>query len=254
MPIHTYIQAQLKANKKMLAILLDPDDYGNVELLKQTLTAINVSCVSVVLVGGSVLTTDVNFNEFVRNVKQQCNKPVLLFPGGGEQVSSHADGILLLSLVSGRNPKYLIEEHVNNALALKRSKLEILPTGYILIDAGHATSVSTVTQTQPIPAHNIALASATALAATQLGMQHIYLEAGSGATNAVHNTLISAVKNELQPQHTLWVGGGISTANKALQAIDAGANIVVVGNTVVNNTAFIYELSTIFTQLNSTQQ
>ncbi|MBC7411624.1 MAG: geranylgeranylglyceryl phosphate synthase family protein [Bacteroidia bacterium] len=254
MPIHTYIQEHIKANKKMLAILLDPDDYGNVELLVETLTAINTSCVSIVLIGGSVLTTNINFNEFVRSVRQLCNKPILLFPGGGEQVSPHAHGILLLSLVSGRNPKYLIEEHVNNAIALKQSKLEILPTGYILIDAGNATSVSIVTQTQPIPVNNIALASATALAATQLGMQHIYLEAGSGATNAVHSAVINAVKNELQPQHTLWVGGGITTANKALQAIEAGANVVVVGNAVVNNTAFIYELSTIFTQLNFMQQ
>jgi phosphoglycerol geranylgeranyltransferase len=246
MRIHNYIQQQLATNTKMLAILIDPDDYTNEALLRITLKTINDSNTSFVLIGGSVLLTNTNFDTFVRTVQSMCAKPVILFPGDGKQINKHADALLLLSLVSGRNPQYLIGEHVQSAIALKESKLELLPTGYILVDAGHATSVSTVTSTNPIAANDIKLVVATALAATQLGMTHIYLEAGSGAQNSVNTTVITAVKNELQPQHALWVGGGINNPLKAKQSLDAGANIIVVGNAVVNNHNLILELSPLF--------
>jgi phosphoglycerol geranylgeranyltransferase len=250
MNISNYIEAHKTANKKMLALLLDPDDYASDALLSTTLFTINKSAVNFILIGGSVLTTDVNFNEFVQKVKSLSAKPIVLFPGNGEQLSKHADAILLLSLVSGRDAKYLIEEHVNYAFALKASKLEILPTGYILIDAGHTTSVTSVTNTTPIAAANTALASATALAATQLGMPHIYLEAGSGANNAVNIDVIKNVANELKASDTLWVGGGITLPSKALQAWKSGANVVVVGNAAVNNVTLIEELSTVLLNLN----
>ncbi len=246
MAIHTYIQQQIATNKPMLALLLDPDDYTTPTLLSTTIHAINNSNTSFILIGGSVLTQPINFDEFVGRIQSITSKPVILFPGNGGQISARANAVLLLSLVSGRNAQYLIGEHVNNATALQQSGLEILPTGYILIDAGHATSVSTVTNTTPIPANNMALAANTALAATQLGMNNIYLEAGSGANNTVNAPLITAVKNTISTTTTLWVGGGINNTTKAMQAIEAGANIIVVGNAIVNNTRLITELSNIF--------
>jgi putative glycerol-1-phosphate prenyltransferase len=164
----------------------------------------------------------------VRYLKAHTQIPVILFPGGNHHIEPEADALLLLSLVSGRNPEFLIGQHVVAAPLLKRSGLELLSTGYILIDGGAPTTVSYVSNTQPIPADKAGIAASTALAAEQLGHKIIYLDAGSGAKNAVPPRLINAVRKEVTAP--LIVGGGIRTPEAARAAWQAGADIVVVGN------------------------
>jgi putative glycerol-1-phosphate prenyltransferase len=164
----------------------------------------------------------------VHFLKANSDIPVVLFPGGNHHIEPAADALLLLSLVSGRNPEFLIGQHVVAAPLLKRSGLELLSTGYILIDGGAPTTVSYVSNTQPIPADKAGIAASTALAAEQLGHKLIYLDGGSGAKTPVPPRRIAAVRREVAAP--LIVGGGIRTAEAAAAAWQAGADIVVVGN------------------------
>ena len=163
----------------------------------------------------------------VSTLKKQSNIPVILFPGSPAQVTPLADGILLLSLISGRNADLLIGQHVQAAATLKTSGLQILPTGYVLIDGGAPTTVSYISNTLPIPANKPEIAAVTALAGEQLGLKLIYLEAGSGAENPVPQEMIKAVSKQIDVP--LIVGGGIRNGEAAYQACQAGADIIVIG-------------------------
>ncbi|HRW63613.1 MAG TPA: geranylgeranylglyceryl/heptaprenylglyceryl phosphate synthase [Bacteroidales bacterium] len=225
--ISEFIQEHVNQKKKLFALLIDPD-FHTYKTLSALIKKCNKSKVDLILVGGSLVNK--NTDETIENIKQHTKIPVLLFPGSILQVSSKADGILLLSLISGRNPELLIGNHVTAAHFLKQSKLEVLPTGYILIDGGNRTSVEYMSNTQPIPADKTDIATATALAGEMLGLKYIYLEAGSGAKYGVNTKMIKAIKENIQIP--VFVGGGIKTKEDIKKALEAGADIIVVGSAI----------------------
>lgn len=224
-------------NTKHIALLLDPDK-KRLGDLKSVLDLANKSSVSFILVGGSLVNTDVD--EFIRSIKLYSDLPVILFPGSALQFSSNADAILLLSLISGRNPEFLIGNHVQVAYRLKQSGIEIIPTGYLLIESGGSSSVQYMSNTLPIPSNKFEIAAATALAGEQLGLKMIYLEAGSGAKNHVPLELIKLVKKEISIP--LIVGGGLRTVNQINEVFAAGANVVVLGNGIENNPELLKQI------------
>ena len=227
----TVYQSIFEAKHKQIAVLVDPDKHTE-ESLQKLCNNINQSNVDFILVGGSLLLKN-NFDSTIEYLKHHTKLPVIIFPGSNFQVSDKADAILFLSLVSGRNPEYLIGQQVTAAPLIKASNIEVIPTAYLLIDGGRISSTSYITQTVPIPNDKPDIAVATALAAEMLGMKLIYLEAGSGAKNTVSQELIKAVKAAVKIP--VIVGGGIRTANSAKEIFDAGADIIVVGNALESN-------------------
>ena len=195
--------------------------------------------IGLMLVGGSFLYRQ-NLHACLTAL-QSAKKPLIIFPGSNAQIDSAADGILLLSLISGRNPDLLIGQHVQSAMSLKMSGLSIYPTGYVLIDGGKPTTVSYISNTQPIPKDKPGLAAATALAGEQLGMKIIYLDAGSGAKEPVPIEMIASIRSIGLP---LIVGGGIRTIDGIRSAHEAGANVVVIGNKLEEDVDFLLDLST----------
>jgi putative glycerol-1-phosphate prenyltransferase len=221
-------------NEKLLAILLDPDKiiWKNIDAL---LEKINQSPATHIFVGGSLVLTQ-KIDDLILKLKQNCNLPVILFPGNPSQISSHADGILFLSLISGRNPDYLIEHQVNAVPFLKQTKLEIIPTGYILIEGGNETAVSRVSKTKPLARTNHEYILQTAQAGEMLGHKLIYLEAGSGADYAISKKIIELVSQNIAIP--LIVGGGITDFREIQKAHDAGADLVVIGTAFENDFNF----------------
>lgn len=219
-----------KIVKGGLAILLDPDKESQVNVDAIVVHGQHAGA-SLFLVGGSLVTKPLD--EFVINLRAKTSLPVVLFPGSAMQFTPNADGILFLSLISGRNPDFLIGHHVAIAPMLKQSGVEVVPTGYILIDGGSPTSVQYMSQTMPVPANKTDIAVATAIAGELLGLKAIYLEAGSGAKNTVPTKLIEAVRKAISLP--LIVGGGIRTKQQYIDALNAGANLVVVGNGFEDN-------------------
>jgi phosphoglycerol geranylgeranyltransferase len=222
---------------KGLFILIDPDE-GDEKLWQSWIPNIQESTIDGLLIGGSFLTSS-RFHRCVEIFKAS-KKPIILFPGSNAQLDKRADAILLLSLISGRNPDLLIGQHVQSSFALKESGIGIIPTGYILIDGGKPTTVSYISNTTPIPSDKPSLAAATALAGEQLGMKCIYLDAGSGALHPVSQDIISATRSQLQIP--LIVGGGMRKVSDVERAWNAGANWVVVGNHAIENPTFLSEL------------
>lgn len=230
-----YIISAKKSNKKLLAVLLDPD---KLELanIPTTLQKINESNVHLIFVGGSLLFSNL-FNEFVANVKENTTLPILLFPSSAIQISNKADGILFLQLISGRNPEYLISNQVIAAPLLKQSNLEVISTGYMLIESGRETTASYISNTKPIPAHKPEIAMATAMAGAYIGNKLIYLDGGSGALNPVPPQMIKMVAKNIEKP--IIVGGGLKSKKAIQEAFDAGASIVVIGTAFENdNTIF----------------
>ena len=230
---HQIIQAKSK-NNKLLAILVDPDKivWDN---LDQLLFKIKQSPATHIFIGGSLVESN-RLDELILKIKQNSSLPIVLFPGNPSQISTHADGILFLSLISGRNPDYLIEHQVKAAAILKNSNLEIIPTGYILIESGSETAVEKVSKTKPIKRNNIDLATHTAIAGEMMGNKFIYLEAGSGANNAVTLEMIKNVSQNINIP--LIVGGGIRDLQGIQNAYNAGADFVVIGTAFENNLNF----------------
>ena len=225
MNIYQDLTAHRKNNRKLLAILIDPDKIS-LKRIKKTVKKIHGTGADYILVGGSFLSTT-RFKKVVKKLKKHTPLPVIIFPGTTTQISKKADAILFLSLLSGRNPEYLIGKQVEAAPLIKKAGIESLATGYLLVENGQTTSVEYITQTKPLPRHKIDLAVATALAGELLGLQILYLEAGSGARCPVPLPMIKAVrKNTHLP---LIVGGGIKSKKEVLQAWNAGADMVVVG-------------------------
>lgn len=227
-----------KSAKPLLAVLIDPDKY-NAELIKLA----NKSKVTCFLVGGSKLETG-DIHKTIKAIKKLSDIPVILFPGDESQLSKEADGLLLLSLLSGRNPEYLIEKHIRAALLIKKMKLEYLSTAYLLINGGRTSVTQQVTQTAPLDPANSRYIISTALAAEQLGFKAVYLEAGSGAKTSVSAPLLKKIKGEITIP--LIVGGGIDSSKKIREAIEAGANMIVVGNALEKNVHLLTEMSSCF--------
>lgn len=232
--IYSEVLKAKKANTKLLAILLDPDkvDLKNIENLIQK---ISESPATHIFIGGSLVLNN-TIDEIILRLKNELTLSVVLFPGNPSQISTYADGILFLSLISGRNPDFLIEHQVKAAPILKKSNLEIISTGYILIESGNPTAVASVSKTIPLPRHNAEIAVDTALAGEFLGHKLIYLEAGSGAKLPVPLETISLVSKNLEIP--LIVGGGIKSIQEIQDAYVAGADLVVIGTAFENDINF----------------
>lgn len=215
---------------KKFALLIDPDKYS-VPALMAILYSADELKIDIILVGGSLVSDRID--SVLEIIKKNTNIPVLLFPGSLMQLSKKADAILLLSLISGRNPDYLIGNHVLAAPYLKNSGLEIIPTGYILVGEGNVSSVEYISNTRPIPSDKTDLVVATAIAGELLGNKFIYLESGSGASQPIKPELIREVKRNISVP--LIVGGGIRNPDHATAISEAGADIIVVGNAVEKN-------------------
>lgn len=234
------INSNIKKGKKMFALLIDPDKQSHNSLIKLSEKSNNCK-VDLILIGGSLLNNDID--KSIELIKSHTSIPVVLFPGSLLQISNKADAILLLSLISGRNPDLLIGNHVIASSHIKRSGLEVLPTGYILIDGGKPTSVEYISNTRPIPSDKTDIASATAIAGEMLGLQYIYLEAGSGAKSSVNIKMIREVKKNISIP--LIVGGGIRTKQDVINAAKNGADIIVVGTAVEETPSLLEELTSV---------
>jgi len=227
-----------KYNKeKMVALLIDPDNHDS-ESLDNIINISNLAHIDFILVGGSILTK--SFNDKIDNIKIKTTLPVFLFPGNILQICDHADGILLLALISGRNPEFLIGNHVVAAPFLKNSGMEVIPTGYILVETGNRTSVEYMSNTRPIPSNKPDIAVATAMAGEMLGHKLIYLEGGSGAEQIINTKLISEVRKNISIP--LMVGGGIRTSSQAHQIFRAGADIIVIGTVAEESPDMVFEI------------
>ena len=225
-------------NKKSIAVLIDPDQ--NEKDVLNTVNVCNENQVDFIFVGGSIVTQG-SLKMTLSIIKNNSKIPVYIFPGNELMIDDQADGILFLSLLSGRNPEYLIGKHVIAAPQLAASGLEIIPTAYLLIDGGRETSVSYISNTKPIPADKNNIAVATALAGKLLGMQCIYMDAGSGANNSISPEMVNGVKQSTQMP--LIVGGGIRDGETAYSLYKMGADTIVIGNGVESNPMLIKEIN-----------
>jgi phosphoglycerol geranylgeranyltransferase len=224
--------------KKKFAPLIDPDKFTLSEI-KAIAESSEKAGVDFLFYGGS-LVMETDHRKFIAVLKKYCTAPVILFPGNQLLIPDDADGLLLLSLISGRNAEMLIGKHVLAAPFLRTCSFEILPTGYMLIENGHHTAVSYMSNTEPIPAEQNDIALCTAVAGELLGLQLIYMDAGSGAENPVRPQMIKKVRQNITIP--LIIGGGICTAKQAKDAALAGADVIVVGNAIEKNPSLLSEL------------
>src|SRR5688572_18397068 len=237
--IYTDLLKAREQGSKKLAVLIDPDKMrmGGLEQLID----LSIHCkVDYFFIGGSLIVNS-QLDQCLQMIRQRCKVPLILFPGSSYQLSFHADAILFLSLVSGRNPDLLIGQHVIAAPYLKLSNLEVLPTGYMLIDGGVGTTVQYMSNTSPIPSNKSDIAACTALAAEMLGLKMIFMDAGSGATKPISAEMIAAVRGTVSLP--LIVGGGIRTAEQAKENIEAGADVIVVGNAFEHDPSLMIDIS-----------
>jgi len=231
---------------KSFAVLLDPDKLDDVTF--DIILSLSVEHhVDYFFLGGSLLSK-YNLPEIVARIKLKTNIPVILFPGGYLQVEPTADAILLLSLISGRNADFLIGQHVIAAPIIKQSKLEVLPTGYMLVDCGKQTTASYISNTTPLPYDKPSIAASTAMAGEMLGLKLMYLDGGSGAHEPIHTDMIALVKKAVSCP--VIVGGGLNTPAKAIAALEAGADIVVVGTGIEKSIALLAEVGQHVSALN----
>ena len=241
MKTHVYLSLleKKKTGKKSFAVLIDPDKVSASSLTDIVSLAIEAK-VDYLFVGGSLVISD-HLDDCIRQIRSCCSIPVLLFPGSPSQISRHADALLYLSLISGRNADLLIGQHVVSAPFVRKSGLEIIPTGYMVIDGGAATTVSYISNATPIPADKSDIAMCTAMAGEMLGMKLIYMDAGSGAKKAITEEMITAVSRQIDVP--LIVGGGIREAEKAYQNCKAGADVIVIGNAIEKDASLIREMA-----------
>lgn len=234
MNLYSKILSSIQKREKLLAILIDPEKI-DLESIKSFAEKIKQSPATHIFFGGSTYD-GTEFEAIISELKTYLNLPILLFPGNFEQISNKADGILFLSLLSGRNPEYLIEQQLKAVPILENTNLEIIPTAYLLIESGTETAVERVSKSNPIERTNFKLAMNTAKAGEFLGMKLVYLEAGSGAKQAVPLEMIQAVKQKLTIP--LIVGGGIRSKKEINDAYNAGADMVVIGTAFENDNSF----------------
>jgi len=237
--ISEFIKSKKKLGEKILAVLIDPDKAQSTHLHNLLALANDVK-VDLFFVGGSLVSRH-DMDNVMQFISANSEIPTVIFPGHYEQLNEHADALLFLSLISGRNPDLLIGQQVKSISFLRKNNIEVLSTGYILIDGGGSSSVSEVSQTLPIPANQKQLIVDTAVAGDLLGMEMIYLEAGSGARQHVNSGTVTAVANEvLKP---IIVGGGIRSAEVAVELAMSGADIIVIGNVLEKNPEIIREIA-----------
>lgn len=235
------IEAAKTEGRKLLAVLIDPDFGADEKRLEQIVQNACMAQADLIFVGGSLLTTTA-FDRCVQLVKQfSGDRPVVLFPGSPAQLSGKADAVLLLSLISGRNPELLIGHHVTAAPTIRALGLEAIPTGYMLVDGGKPTTVSYVSQTVPIPHDKPGIAAATAMAGELLGLRTIYMDTGSGAERHVSPEMVAAVRQEVELP--IIIGGGIRTGGQARALCAAGADVLVVGTAFEEDPELIFAMS-----------
>lgn len=231
------IQEKVKNKQKSLAILIDPDKFEKIKF--ENIKPEYSSKIDYIFIGGSLIITK-NTEEILIKLKEKFQRPIIMFPGNAIHVCKGLDGILFLSLISGRNPEFLIGQQVIAAPMLKNSGIEILPTGYMLIDGGTQTTANYMSHTLPIPNNKPEIAVCTAMAGEMLGLQLIFMDAGSGASQAINKEMIKAVKANINIP--LIIGGGINTTQKAKDALEAGADIIVIGNLLEENIQVLNEI------------
>lgn len=239
MNLYNKIISDKKANNKSFALLIDPDKQDLTQLLR-IINKAEKAKADFFFVGGSLLTYD-SLDTCLKTIKNNTTIPVILFPGNAMQVNDKADGILFLSLISGRNAEMLIGKQVITAPILKQSSLEVLSTGYILVDSGKPTTASYMSNTTPIPADKETVSACTAMAGEMLGLKLIFMDGGSGAKTPISSKMIATVRKSIDAP--LIVGGGINSGEKALANCKAGADIIVVGNAIEKNEDLISEIS-----------
>jgi putative glycerol-1-phosphate prenyltransferase len=237
--IYESLLAKKAKGQRSFVVLIDPDNVNAAKLDELTALAVRAQ-VDYLLVGGSLVISN-HLDEVVQHIRRNCSIPVILFPGTPAGVSRHADGLLYLSLISGRNPELLIGQHVISAPAVRKSGLEIISTGYMVIDGGAPTTVSYISNASPIPADKNEIALCTAMAGEMLGMKLIYMDAGSGARHPIREEMIASVAKNIEIP--LVVGGGIRDPEKAYLNCKAGADVIVVGNAIEKDATLIKEMA-----------
>ncbi|NNC49949.1 MAG: geranylgeranylglyceryl/heptaprenylglyceryl phosphate synthase [Flaviramulus sp.] len=236
--VYNNLLQAISDNRKLLAVLIDPDKF-RIRHTGSFIEKVNDSIATHIFIGGSIVEKGVT-EKLVLEIKNHTKLPVVLFPGDENQITNKADAILFLSLISGRNPDYLIGKQVESVSKIKNSSLEVISTGYLLIESGKETAVEKVTNTKPMLRNNIDLICNTVKTGELLGMKLIYLEAGSGAKQPLNHEIISSVKKELKIP--LIVGGGIKSKFELENAYNSGADLVVIGTAFENDESFFNEL------------
>ena len=234
------IEQARRAGQKLLAVLIDPDFGTDEAALERMVQNACMAKADLLFVGGSLLTT-ASFDRCVELVRRWSTKPVVLFPGSPAQLSAHADAVLFLSLISGRNPELLIGHHITAAPTVKALGIEAIPTGYLLVDGGRTTTAHYVSQSSPIPHDKPGIAAATALAGELLGLRALYLDTGSGAPKSVSPAMIASVRATVDSP--IIVGGGIREAGQARALCEAGADVLVVGTAIEQDPDIVFALS-----------
>lgn len=237
--IYQSLTDRKRTGKKSFAVLIDPDKV-NAENMDQLIPLAVDAKVDYFLVGGSLVISSY-LDECLQLIKAQCDIPTIIFPGSPSQISKYADALLYLSLISGRNPELLIGQHVISAPQVKKSGLEIMSTGYMVVDGGAPTTVSYISNANPLPADKNEIAVCTAMAGEMLGMKLIYMDAGSGAKKAINESMIEKVAASISVP--LIVGGGIKEPEKAYRNCKAGADVIVVGNAIEKDASLIKEMA-----------
>ena len=237
--LYTSILEAKQQGKKKFVVLIDPDNIrlGKIDKVLELSKSANVDYF---FIGGSLVVNDM-LDMVLENIKKATDIPTILFPGNSLQLSYKADGLLFLSLISGRNADLLIGKHVITAPFLKISPLEIMSTGYMLVDGGISTTVQYMSNTTPIPANKDDIALCTAMAGELLGLKMIYMDAGSGAMNPISTSMIDAVSTAIDIP--LIVGGGIKTPEKAYENVKAGADVIVVGDAIEKDPQLIIDMA-----------
>ncbi len=225
--------------RKSFAVLVDPDKVNDQSMQQLIRLAVDAR-VDYFLVGGSLVVSNY-LDECLQLIRKECAIPTIIFPGSPSQVSSYADALLYLSLISGRNPELLIGQHVVSAPVVKKSGLEIMSTGYMVVDGGAPTTVSYISNASPLPSDKNEIAVCTAMAGEMLGMKLIYMDAGSGARRPIPEGMIEKVAQAISIP--LIVGGGITDPEKAYLNCKCGADVIVVGNAIEKDPSLIREMA-----------
>jgi phosphoglycerol geranylgeranyltransferase len=237
--IYQSLTERKRLGKKSFAVLIDPDKVNN-HNMEQLISLAVAAEVDYFLVGGSLVISNY-LDECLQLIKRHCTIPTILFPGSPSQVSKYADALLYLSLISGRNPELLIGQHVISAPFVRKSGLEIMSTGYMVVDGGAPTTVSYISNASPLPSDKNEIAVCTAMAGEMLGMKLIYMDAGSGAKRAINENMIEKVAESISVP--LIIGGGIIEPEKAYRNCKAGADVIVVGNAIEKDPSLIKEMA-----------
>ncbi len=239
MNVYPSLVERKQSSQKSFVVLIDPDKVTS-SSLSSLVDIANGAGVDYFFVGGSLVVSD-HLDECIQQIKKESAIPIILFPGSPSQISKYADALLYLSLISGRNPELLIGQHVISAPFVRKSGLEIISTGYMVIDGGAPTTVSYISGAAPIPADKAEIALCTAMAGEMLGNKLIYMDAGSGAKKPITEEMIALVAKNIDVP--LVIGGGIRDAEKAYRNCKAGADVIVVGNAIEKEPSLLEEMA-----------